>query len=69
LRRRKVIAAIQGGVLIATLAPVLPTSAGPPLCLGALALLIYSFGADLLWLMGQGGEAPPELRSRGASLG
>jgi len=51
LRRRKVICAVQGAVLIATLAPIFPPEAVPPLCLAGLALLIYSFGADVLSLV------------------
>jgi len=56
LRRRKVICVIQGAVLIATLVPIVPEEAAPPICLAALALLFYSFGADVVWLAGQGGE-------------
>src|SRR5262245_16482988 len=47
LRRRKVICAVQGAVLIAALAPILPAEVVPPLCLAGLALLTYSFGADV----------------------
>jgi len=47
LRRRKVICAVQGAVLIAALAPILPAEVVPPLCLAGLALLSYSFGADV----------------------
>jgi phosphatidylglycerophosphate synthase len=50
LRRRKVICVVQGAVLIATLAPILPPELAPPLCLAGLALLAYSFGADVLAL-------------------
>jgi phosphatidylglycerophosphate synthase len=50
LRRRKVICAVQGAVLIATLAPIFPPEIAPPLCLAGLALLTYSFGADILAL-------------------
>lgn len=50
LRRRKVICVVQGAVLIVTLAPILPTEVAPPLCLAGLALLAYSFGADILAL-------------------
>jgi phosphatidylglycerophosphate synthase len=57
LRRRKVICAIQGAVLIAVLAPILPGEATPAVCLAALALLVYSFGADVFWLMAQKGDA------------
>ena len=50
LRRRKVICVVQGAVLIATLAPILPNEVAPPLCLAGLALLAYSFGVDVLSL-------------------
>ena len=50
LRRRKVICVVQGAVLIATLAPILPPEVAPPLCLAGLALLAYSFAADVLAL-------------------
>jgi len=50
LRRRKVICAVQGAVLIAALAPILPAEAAQPLCFAGLALLTYSFGADVFWL-------------------
>lgn len=50
LRRRKVICAVQGAVLVATLAPILPVEAASALCLVGLALLTYSFAADVLWL-------------------
>jgi phosphatidylglycerophosphate synthase len=50
LRRRKVICVVQGAVLIATLAPILPPELAPPLCLAGLALLAYSFAADVLAL-------------------
>jgi phosphatidylglycerophosphate synthase len=50
LLRRKVISVLQAAVLIATLAPMLPIEAAQVLCLISLALLMYSFGADMLWL-------------------
>jgi phosphatidylglycerophosphate synthase len=50
LRRRKVICVVQGAVLITVLAPILPSELAPPLCLAGLALLTYSFGADVLSL-------------------
>ena len=49
--RRKTIAAIQGGVLAALLAPIIT----PPISIlaagFALSLLIYSFAADIIWLV------------------
>jgi phosphatidylglycerophosphate synthase len=50
LRRRKVICAAQGAVLIVALAPLLPGAVVPAVCLFGVALLSYSFGADILWL-------------------
>jgi len=38
-----------------------PVEAAPPVCLVALALLFYSFGADVVWLAGHG-NARTELR-------
>ena len=49
-RRRKVICVTQGGVLIASLAPVVPGEVARCLCLAGLALLAYSFTADVVWL-------------------
>jgi len=49
-RRRKIICVIQGGVLIASLAPVVPGEVARCLCLAGLALLAYSFTADVVWL-------------------
>jgi phosphatidylglycerophosphate synthase len=49
-RRRKVISAVQGTVLIAALAPPLAPDAAQGLCLAGLGLLTYSFGVDVLWL-------------------
>jgi len=49
-RRRKLICAIQAAVLIAALLPIVPTEVAHGLCLAGLALLSYSFAADILWL-------------------
>jgi phosphatidylglycerophosphate synthase len=48
--RRKVICVLQFVVLTIALAPIVPTAAAQTLCLGGLALLCYSFAADLIWL-------------------
>jgi phosphatidylglycerophosphate synthase len=50
LRRRKVICVIQVAVLIVSLAPLLPVAIASALCLIGVALLSYSFGADIVWL-------------------
>jgi phosphatidylglycerophosphate synthase len=49
-QRRKLICAIQAAVLIAALAPSVPAEGAQALCLAGLALLSYSFAADILWL-------------------
>jgi hypothetical protein len=49
-RRRKLICAMQAAVLIAALAPIVATEVAAGLCLAGLALLGYSFAADILWL-------------------
>jgi phosphatidylglycerophosphate synthase len=61
LRRRKVIFVIQGAVLIAVVTPAMPAGVAPLLCLGALGLLLYSFGADAVWLAAQA-RRPPDGR-------
>jgi phosphatidylglycerophosphate synthase len=50
LWRRKAICVVQFVVLIVALAPIVPPMAAQMLCLGGLALLCYSFAADLIWL-------------------
>jgi len=49
--RRKAICVIQGAVLVTALAPPVGPDLARFLCLGALALLIYSFAADGVWLV------------------
>ncbi len=50
LRRRKVICVAQGVVLIVVLVPLLPGAVAAAVCFFGVALLSYSFGADILWL-------------------
>lgn len=50
LWRRKAICVLQFTVLIVVLAPIVPAAAAWMFCLGGLALLCYSFTADLVWL-------------------
>jgi phosphatidylglycerophosphate synthase len=64
LWRRKAICVLQVGVLIVALIPIAPTSATQVLCLGGLALLCYSFAADLIWLASR---AQPQPRAQSAS--
>jgi phosphatidylglycerophosphate synthase len=47
---RKVVAAIQGVVLVAAVSGVLPRPMAIALVAAALALLVESFGRDILWL-------------------
>jgi phosphatidylglycerophosphate synthase len=49
--RRKTICAAQGALLIAALAPAMPSWGAQLSCLTGLALLIYSFGVDMVWLL------------------
>jgi phosphatidylglycerophosphate synthase len=65
LWRRKAICVLQVTVLIVALVPIAPTSATQMLCLGGLALLCYSFAADLIWLASR--PRPPPLERLGAS--
>jgi phosphatidylglycerophosphate synthase len=62
LRRRKVICVLQFAVLIVALAPIVPTATAQALCLGGLALLCYSFAADLVWLVAKSPRASRSLR-------
>jgi phosphatidylglycerophosphate synthase len=58
-KRRQTLCVIQMAALILALLPITPLWAGL-ICLAGLILLGYSFGADLVWLLGQGrveGEA------------
>lgn len=50
-RRRKVICVVLILALLAALTPAIEPDAARLLCLGALALLVYSFAADCLWLV------------------
>jgi phosphatidylglycerophosphate synthase len=50
LWRRKAICVLQFTVLIVALAPIVPAAAARMFCIGGLALLCYSFAADLIWL-------------------
>jgi phosphatidylglycerophosphate synthase len=49
--RRKGIAVIQGGALTAIMAPLVTPPASGALAVAALALLTYSFAADVRWLI------------------
>jgi phosphatidylglycerophosphate synthase len=49
-RARKVVAAVQGVVLVVAASPVLPRALAAVAVLVALAALLWSFGRDLRWL-------------------
>jgi phosphatidylglycerophosphate synthase len=49
-RARKAVCVVQIGTLAALTAPILPEAAAGPLALGAAALLLWSFGRDILRL-------------------
>ena len=50
-RARKVVAAVQGVVLVAAAAPVVPRAPATAALALALAALVWSFGRDTLWLV------------------
>jgi phosphatidylglycerophosphate synthase len=52
-RGRKVVAAVQGVVLVVAVASVLPIWLTGSAVLGALLALVWSFGRDMLWLAAQ----------------
>jgi phosphatidylglycerophosphate synthase len=52
-RGRKVVAAVQGVVLVVACASVLPVAVVTVATVAALATLLLSFGRDTLWLAGQ----------------
>jgi phosphatidylglycerophosphate synthase len=57
--RRKLVCAIQMGVFVAVLAPVLAPPATAALAAAALGLLLFSFAADVVWLRRHSGEPQP----------
>ena len=48
--RRKAVCVVQVAALLVALAPVTPPAVDLASCAIALALLVYSFGVDILWL-------------------
>jgi phosphatidylglycerophosphate synthase len=56
--RRKTVCVWQGVTLVVALAPVTPGRAASALAAAALALLVYSFGVDVWWLLAHGPAAP-----------
>ena len=48
--RRKIVCVIQIGVMIALICPVMPAELGPVIAWGGTLALLWSFGADTLWL-------------------
>ena len=57
--RRKLVCAVQTGVLVAVLAPVLAPPVTSALAAIALAALCYSFAADVIWLRRRAREHHP----------
>ena len=49
--RRKTVCVVQGVALVVCLAPVISAAVAPALASAALALLVYSFAADVRWLV------------------
>jgi phosphatidylglycerophosphate synthase len=62
-QRRKVVCVIVIVAMLTALAPPIAPAAGHWLCLAGVILLIYSFGADCLWL------ASPECAARRSAAG
>ena len=50
-RARKVVAAMQGGLLVAAAAPIWPLEVAVGLAAVALVALAWSFGRDVRWLL------------------
>ena len=59
--RRKTICVVQGIGLIVCLAPIVPPVLATRAAAGALAVLVYSFAVDVIWLIA---NAPVPVRSR-----
>ncbi len=51
-QRRRLVAAIQGSVLVALTSPLIVPPASSLYAAAALALLLYSFGTDIVWQAG-----------------
>jgi phosphatidylglycerophosphate synthase len=49
-KRRQAICVVQVAVSILAMVPGVPPEVASPLCLGALAMLVYSFAVDVAWL-------------------
>jgi len=49
--RRKTVCVVQGVVLVASLAPIIPSATAAWAAAGALILLVYSFAVDVRWLV------------------
>ncbi len=59
--RRKAICVVQGVALIVCLAPIVSPGLATSAAAGALALLVYSFAVDVIWLIV---KVPVHIRSR-----
>ncbi|WP_344025863.1 CDP-alcohol phosphatidyltransferase family protein [Pseudonocardia kongjuensis] len=67
-RSAKVVAALQGVVLIAAAAGLLPGTIGHAVLAVALAALLWSFGTSVVWLWRAADEHPVRWRAAGAAL-
>ncbi len=56
--RRKTVCVVQGLVLLVCLGPITPARLASVVAGSALALLVYSFAVDVIWLLGSGGRGP-----------
>ena len=59
--RRKTVCVVQGVALLVCLLPILPVEHAVRAAAGALALLVWSFGVDVIWLIV---HAPGRIRPR-----
>jgi phosphatidylglycerophosphate synthase len=57
--RRKAVCVAQAAFLVAALIPVLPARVAWGCCVAGLALLVYSFVVDIIWLMRRAGLVGP----------
>ena len=59
-KRRQTVCVVQMAALILAIVPGMPPEWAAPLCLAALAALVYSFGVDVAWLMASRAEKEEE---------
>ena len=59
-KRRQAICVVQMASLILAIVPGMPPELASPLCLAAFAALVYSFAADVAWLVASRGDENKE---------